>query len=472
MRAKRFIKQNPLTLSYVIVAVIATVLWVMAQPLFNADDSYAQLLRAYVLSTGGLFEHTITRAGLHYVVLPAPLSRLFWLTRMHFGDAGVFQRAARLHWTSAQAVMSPSFGPIYPNYVADYGPLNYLPMAFGLWVSRVLNLSLLASYYVALACNDLVIIAVGALAITRARFGRLLLFLIFLLPGTITLMSAPSQDALLIVLGGLLFAVLSSLATNPPLTMREYWRLMAAVAALVLSMSLARYPYLPLVLLILLIPRPGQPGLRARLRSTEVPIALVLLTTIACFGVTLNYKAMAVVRGVGASAQLHWQALHPVTTAWGFIQVFLHPTMTWVVEVFGNWGWTLSALYPQWIYVVFLLCVPLMILALCGDLSVKRHQLLDVDLGGWVAIPLVTFVVLTLALIESMYLSWTPIGSARIIGVEGRYFLPLIPTLLLPLYALSGLFRIHSRLSRLSALAATGGVFLCFLAATLVTVGI
>lgn len=121
---------------------------------------------------------------------------------------------------------------------------------------------------------------------------------------------------------------------------------------------------------------------------------------------------------------------------------------------------------------VFLLCVPLMILALCGDLSVKRHQLLDVDLGGWVAIPLVTFVVLTLALIESMYLSWTPIGSARIIGVEGRYFLPLIPTLLLPLYALSGLFRIHSRLSRLSALAATGGVFLCFLAATLVTVGI
>jgi uncharacterized membrane protein len=65
-----------------------------------------------------------------------------------------------------------------------------------------------------------------------------------------------------------------------------------------------------------------------------------------------------------------------------------------------------------------------------------------------------TFLVCALAVLAMAYLGWTPVGSDRIQGVQGRYFLPLLPFALAALPAVPPATRRALRATVVAALVA------------------
>ena len=101
---------------------------------------------------------------------------------------------------------------------------------------------------------------------------------------------------------------------------------------------------------------------------------------------------------------------------------------------------------------------PVVALALGESLVPRRSAPGPGLLGSLVMIACVAAAVL--AIFDGQYLSWTPIGSATIDGVQGRYFVPLLPFLglALPAFDLRGGDAIRQVLRLPTALAGLAGL--------------
>lgn len=305
-------------------------------------------------------------------------------------------------------------------------PFGYLMPALGITLARLLGLNSLWLLYMGRLMNLLMYAAVTYLAMRRLPFGKSVLFGVGLLPMTIHLSASFSYDVL--ILAGVFYL------TAHCLYLAYQAEKVRPVDVLILALVMAvagpcKMVYAVFMGLCLLIPVRkfggwGRWALSAGcvLGAWVIAMALVNSQTVAAYASeTENYISWADEAGFTMSGLIHQPAK--------LFRMFYN-TLIWQAEY---WHLTMVGAYlghvdvvldvPYIIVILFTVCLLGLAFRKPGDTLVLT--------GGrryWI-----WFLCAACAggTMFSMLIAWTPVSSQIINGVQGRYFLPFLPVLLM-----------------------------------------
>ena len=379
---------------------------------YDTADEVNHFLRATQIGQGGLLS-TKLAGGNAGGALPVGVVRSYDLDHLVHGPG--HDRITRtalapfkaIHWGRATGLIG------FPN-TATYGPAMYAPAALGIDLGRLAGLPVLATLRAARAADAVAATSLAATAILITVAGLPFLSLVLMLPMTLSLFGSASQDAMLIASGAFVAAWLGRRGSGAT----AGWFAWLAIGALVGAMAMARPPY-ALLAAIFVILTFGEADRAKGLAAAA--LTMLIAGGWFVFGVaTLGVPTRAGGSLLGG-AQIHWIMSHEVQAA----LVVWRTLVDWpdyrFREVVGVLGWLDIAL-PERIYrwtAIAMIGTLAMTLWRPGTGAARRLLIL------------LTLVATVLSIYVALYLSWTMIGAVRIDGVQGRYFIPLAPFLLL-----------------------------------------
>ena len=295
---------------------------------------------------------------------------------------------------------------------------TYLPQAVGISLGRILNCNGTITILLGRFFSLLFFVAVTYYSIKIIPFGKEILFAVSMLPMTLELAASYSYDTLILALSFLFIALMCRLIfEKEALTIKDI--LLPTIVLALLAPH--KYVYTPLILLSLLLPGEKYQAKKEKWISVGILFGGMLLVMLLLSGkqpiylpgdVTTEYRTVA-------------YCLRHIDEVVGvYIRTVLTNASYYLSTMVGmSLGW-LEIPMPQ---EVLLLSVLLLLMATIRTDSEPKTLLKNSHCFGFLLCALCVFG-LTLT---AMLLNWTPIWSKVILGVQGRYFLPVLPLLLL-----------------------------------------
>jgi uncharacterized membrane protein len=334
--------------------------------------------------------------------------------------------AARLAWAEAIPwAPAPTF--ISCVNTAAYAPIAYIPAALALGLATSLGARPHAAAIAARFGNVFAFAILGALALLLAGRGRLLLLVTLSLPMTIWLAGSCNQDGILIAVATLALALLTRA------TPASFW----CGSALLAVLALQKPPFVTLMLLPLVVPGVTRAEWPQRLGAALlITLPALLWSAAVMHSVSVPLLPGApyhpgplwpgdphrLFRSAIAPAQILVILHHPLTV--GLLPLTKpNPSFTslWL-QLLGVLG-PFTIRLPGVLYTLFTLAL----LSAAGALLTGEPKLAGKRWASAVAFVAILGCVELIHLVQ--YLTWTPVGADRIDGVQGRYFLPLLPVL-------------------------------------------
>jgi uncharacterized membrane protein len=375
---------------------------------FRAPDERNHFLRAYEISEGRF--HPFISAGYPGDNLPSSLSRLSEALGNHTDhriEAAQIRRARDL-------ALAPEQREFVEFSTAPYSPLAYIPSAISITVGRTLGAGPLALVYFARGGNLLVGACLIAMAISYAGFARWAALIVALFPMTLAQVASVSADAMSYGIMFLWIAIVVAIAVAKETGLSR--KKIVCMLCLALALSQLRPPYPLLGLLVFLIPW-KRFSAKVAILTCSALVGASFLPALAWNGAAARlYVKPIVEQDIDPVRQLAWVAKHPGGFWHRLKQDFKTRGPGYWEQLVGRLGWLNIAL-PSWIIVGFAAALALGLFLSPRDAAFplwwQRLALALAVLGGVIAIELM------------LYLVFNPVGSAFILGVQGRYFVPL-----------------------------------------------
>lgn len=392
-------------------------------PPFQAPDEPAHLFRAYQISQGeivGKKINDVASGGGVDVGLFELLNRFdpYIPGGAPPVDPNLYEAVRAIGWKEQKVNAD------FRNTV-QYAPFAYAPQAAALAIGKALGLSVMDSYVLArtFAALTASILAVTAVVMLRTTAASGFILSLLLLPMSVFLIASTSQDGILLGLGALLAAVVARSFDREP--GRGLWLPYAATACITI-LALARLPYLALLPLLWMPALWSHGG--GRRFTVRLPMVLCTLFVLAAFAGWLVMTEPVRVKVyplndkvVSATDQLLFLVRNP-TFVWHLtLNTLLANLTSYTAGFIGILGW-LSISLPRWGYRFAM--VSLMATFAAAPPPANRTTA-DVTLVG------LALVLSTGGVFLAQYLTWTAVGAPVIDGVQGRYFLPIAPLLLI-----------------------------------------
>ncbi|MFZ1085286.1 MAG: DUF2142 domain-containing protein [Terracidiphilus sp.] len=350
----------------------------------DLPDSLPQLVKQSVY----------TRDEILYPATPAPLAQ----TMSH---ASILLNSSVRHFVA------------FPGS-AYYSPLPYLPQALGIAVGRLFGLGPLGLLYLGRLFNCLTALGLVGFAVYTIPFAEEMILLVGLLPMSLYLYASLSPDAALI--GCALVFIALSLAAVARGSWKAWELSLAAVSSAVFCV--VKPVYIPLLLAGLV------PHLFQRRKIASVIRSHAILLAVA-LGATMGWMLLAhssmtpPLDGAHPSDQMRLIIHNPMVfvralaNSLGPIQIFVN-----YLETVGIFGWLTVAMSPGIIYIL-----PLAGLVILGILGIRTNMEFPLTRRLWL---LALFLVSAFLIYLAMYLLTASVGQDKIIGVQGRYFIPIL----------------------------------------------
>ena len=317
-------------------------------------------------------------------------------------------------------------------------PLAYLMPAVGISLARIFHLSAFGLLYLGRFMNLLLFSVLGAAAVKRTPVGKKIFFAVSLFPMTLELMGSYSYDSFIISLSFYLTAVILSHAVKGAEEKID-WKDVLEMGALAALLSPCKMIYATLFVLCLMIP-----VARWRKPSTLRWCGTVMIIGFIIIGSIVFVNLREVLRYVNASGVTQAPEL---TSAGEINTVKLHDMQellrdkTLIFRIIRNTFQILGTEYLGTTVGMWLGAfdrglstgIPLLwgfwgIAFLTALFGHADEPMLKLWKRGFM---MLTAVFLTFILLVSMLLSYTPQDTFYILGVQGRYFLPYLPVLLM-----------------------------------------
>ncbi|WP_051671342.1 DUF2142 domain-containing protein [Oribacterium sp. P6A1] len=321
-------------------------------------------------------------------------------------------------------------------------PLSYFMPALGISLARILNLSAFSLLYLGRFMNLLMFCVLGAAAVRRTPVGKKVFFAVSLFPMTLELMGSYSYDSFIIALGFYLTAVILSHAVKGEGEKID-WRDVLEMGILAVLLSPCKMIYSTLFALCLMIPvaRWRKPS-AVRWGASVFIIGMLMAGSIVFVNLRevlryVNASGVTQAPELTSSGEINTVKLHDMqellrdktlvfriirntfqilgiqylgTTVGMWLGAFDRGLSTGTPLLWGFWG---AAFFT----------------ALFGR---KGEPVLKL----WKRCFMVLIaILLTFILLVSMLLSYTPADTFYILGVQGRYFLPYLPVLLIAFHS-------------------------------------
>lgn len=305
-------------------------------------------------------------------------------------------------------------------------PLGYVPQVMGVKVAEIMNFPALWGFYLGRILNMLSAVALTYLAIRLLPFGKVIFLLIALLPMALQQYASLSYDALHFSMLFLFTAYALRLATEKGNISRKEMIILGTLTILAANI---KFGFIPILLLLFIIPW--------RKFSSRREYGIFILSTIAlsCLFFWLGQKGVVSAEGaregVYPSEQLSLVFKNPISFLYAVFFTIYDNAHFFLETFLYKPGWLKDSLPFLW-YVAVLLGMILLVRSEDEkvDLEIKQRLVLGL-----------TFLAGFLFIFLSLYVFWTKVGANKIQGVQGRYFLGILPMFLLAFYKSTFSFR-------------------------------
>ncbi len=414
--------QERLHLIYLGIAVISIIVTANLTPAFQVPDELNHFIRAEQVSRGVLVARFMPESN-PLVHRTSPDKRIIYPdSGAYIGNLGIYELALpydsiKFHpelklsksqiEKSANYYWSAAVGPLpFPN-TAIYPPTGYLFSAMGILAGKWMNLSILKTLILSRILNGIACALICFYALSLAGRIRLLLFFILLLPLTISLFASVSQDGLLISLSVLMAGIITRVESDKKKTYSSMQLVILILGITVIAA--ARPPYIFFIAVFFFLRLP----LNRTIFLFVVPFVLIGIWT------WLNRRNYAVVFApvdMQVNAKLQWHFI--LNRPFHFLILLFH----FITEEFSNkirefigvLGWLnlfLPEIYYKIAYVIFLVT----------GISVFNYSRTRIRLR---TVFFISGVVTFVAVMATQYITWMPLESPVLGGVQSRYFIP------------------------------------------------
>ncbi|MDO8610196.1 MAG: DUF2142 domain-containing protein [bacterium] len=303
-----------------------------------------------------------------------------------------------------------------PSVLCGFPTIPYIPQSIGLYISNLLHINTYVSFYIGRL--SMLIFAIIIFVFTFKRIEKSIsnIFIAVLsLPVTIHQLTSYNYDAMLILFSICIFALIFTKKLSIILLFIFYLILILCKGG----------GYELFLLTYFLIPYTKiDKDLNKYLKKTI--LFFVLLFIVLFFIKYIEFSALQ-------KANIYNSIINPfdqiqfIFTHFGSFVITLfsttiHRSIFYLQSLIGIFGW-LEYGIPHHVYIVYLLLFLLFIIH-----STKNF----IPLTKIQRIILYTFIIGSYLFISTiLYLVYTPIGSSQILGIQGRYFLPFVPFILI-----------------------------------------
>lgn len=291
-----------------------------------------------------------------------------------------------------------------------YWFIGYIPQVTGITLGRMLHLNVGVIYYLGRIFNAICYALLAYIAIKLSGNFKQVMMLVVLMPMNIFLAASYNQDGIAL---GLIYVIVGLfihyLTRQKTLGYREL-AIFTALCCLIITLKL---PYILLMGLLYFIPRE-----RFAIKSPFITILLasciVLTLTTSWFVGYQQIKSVTTLQGVDLIGQIQHFLSNPIIGLLALSkEFFMTPHRLVMLFYFGILNLpmreTLIPIFP------FYLCV------IASNLGQKNIALRSRIGSILVGLGIICGIILV------MYLTWTKIGSGHVDGIQGRYYLGVLP---------------------------------------------
>lgn len=425
---RRFWHQLTPTSAFIIVAIAAGLVFCFKTPPFQVPDEFDHFYRAYQVSEGHLFARPI--AGGYGDMLPSNMSDQvkYLVGNLRWNPAARYDPSNTIRNLS-EPLNTNKLAPVRFEGTASYSPLAYIAQSLGVGIGRLFHVPLVVDLWLGRLSNLAFWIALVATALSLIPFGKWAMFAMALTPMSLFQAASVSPDAVLNGSAFLFVAICLRLIYAKSRASRlDYVLLLAPLAVF----ALTKIEYLPLALLLALIPsqRLGSVSRKWFVIGTAVAVSILLCAL-------WSYKVRNIVKiaitpadtGLSYQIQPKQQLAYILKNPLGYTGTILSTYFTTrgdsiIQQYIGVLGW-LDTVLPLWIVVLDLFLIAYCLASIKTPRGPTAGQRLVATSAGLISLIGVT---------TALYMYYSPVGSSVVVGLQGRYLIPLSP-LLVPLAA-------------------------------------
>ena len=399
----------------------AGIIYMFIMPPFTAPDEFAHYATAYRWSNVMMLREDTDENGNVYMRAEDAEA---------VGNDAAFLNSKENYMRVMESFLKPCQDQeitVFEYKLVSSGPIPYLAQALGITIGRLLGAGWVLTIFLGRLMNLALFSVCGFFAVKWIPFGKKILFAISMLPMTLEMVSSLSYDAATLGLSMLFIALCLKYAfVSEKIGARQ----VAALAVVLALLAPCKIVYALLAGLCFLIPRKKFGSGKFYAASAAIVFlamaASLLINSRAAIGgyVTAggeNYISWADAPGYTLGALLK----RPLWFLFLLINTLRHYGGFYLTHIVGyELGWRNIcigeiAVAAFWIY-----------LLASSLVTEKEPLLLDKRKKLWILL-ICGGTAFLVAL--SMLLGWTPAHYTFIEGVQGRYFLPILPLLLLTL---------------------------------------
>ncbi len=369
--------------------------FLMVCPPGTSTDECPHFYRAYEIAHGYLLSDNYGELG-GGNVLPRAL--------MMFADQN-----AVIDWEDTAEILFPT--------MSLYAPVSYIPQAIGIAITELFTKKVSFIFLGGRIGGALFCLALSVAAIWLIPYGKKILYMVILFPLTLQEMISMAPDGFTISLALFLFAyILYVSGKEGDIRKRD----IAVILTTCLVLSLCKIVYVVLVLLVLLIPKEKYKSKINMYAFVGSVIAISAILNLIWLKISSSYfiefrpgvDSLAQVKGVLKDPLYYCKVV--VNTLYDFGEFYVSTMI----------GSSMGALTIVITPIAWLSYLVLLVSEIAGN----RERFTCIRKNDKLILFFV-FLACSALIFTSLYVQWTELGNDRIMGIQGRYFTPLIPVL-------------------------------------------
>lgn len=422
---------------YPVIIVILGLFYILVLPPFSAPDEAAHFVSAYRLSSQIMGKQAVADDEFLSNATKEEKDRISHganvLVRSGDDvpglDTEIGQTAYNMVFTQMFSKGESQGLTVRSEIPVNTSPVVYVPQAVGITLARLLHLGYVPLVMLGRLFNLLAFAAMSYFAIRVMPFKKEIIMAVSCLPMTLHLAASYSYDTVFIGLSMMFFAWCFYLAfEKDKVTVKDT----VLLALLLILLEPGKIVYLPLAGICLFIPSAKFPSKKQYWISFISVIGAVLLSVYLVNRLVLTTWATQTESYVGWSEAAGYTLSDVWTRPYDIFMVYYETFVTqldyYLVTMLGGFLGNLDPNLTVPPFCLILLCYALFI-------SVIKREGEEVPLKGGQKWFMLLLVFLSACLVlASMLLGWTPKEMTYITGVQGRYFIPLLPLVFLTIF--------------------------------------
>ena len=410
-------------IAFTILIPIIAMFFIVAMPVFKSHDEDAHWLRIYDISLGNFLTSTeyselFQEGATNYPAAVLPRAVYGIVDKSYEGSSSKEIFNIKLNTEDNVIFAMPT--------TAIYAPIQYLPQAMGVAIARLFTDRPIIMAYVARLMNIIMSFTTLYFAIKFMPFGKKILLVIISIPIALEGFTSLSPDAMTISFSFLFIAYVFHLAFEKKDEKITY-KQVGIIAFLGCILALCKIVYLPIVGLVMLLPKTKFSSKKSQIIHITAIIAVAIIINLIWLSISTSY--LAEYKEGRPVDQLEMLMSNPIDYLQKLIYSIDLNGAKYFLSMFGgevglNEYVNLNSFIP---FMFFMLSILATFSNKEDRPSFSRYQII---------ILLLICVAVIGLIFTSLYLQWTKTESQSIMGIQGRYFIPILPLVLLLLSSL------------------------------------